>query len=443
MKKKEISFLIPTRISLTTLLPYIKYFINSDFSLHIIGSSDVLKIVKDELNSKDKFELYPLEEIRKKRRAQSYIHKFLLLLFTSKKYSNYWENMITNQKKNANLLVKLFFTSIEKSPFKINKNKINNSVHKLTCIYFKNPFPTDIVISTTVQGDSYLLASKKIKTISILESWDQPTKMPRGYLSKIVLVWNSKLKKDWFEYQDSSRVEIGYPTKLNYVIESKPFKENIESKLKKTTIMYPATFGNSSNSLFFEEELKLILIIAKITNRLGINLIVKPKPNGKLGEFTLVSEKYDNVIIGKYQELKNQADYFLSDDYNIRRIEELEEVDLVINLGTTFAFDAALYGLPILQLESLNSVSFPTLTHTMSNYHLKQYILKDKEIVKGFSSETDIEKAILQSLFELNNNKDGIIWRMKDMLLRFVSPEKTFKEAAELLVSLTNEMSEN
>ena len=61
------------------------------------------------------------------------------------------------------------------------------------------------------------------------------------------------------------------------------------------------------------------------------------------------------------------GNYYLDTDYNDTRMAELERVDLVINCWTTFAFDAALAGKPVMQLRRQPSIE--TESHIKKDQH--------------------------------------------------------------------------
>lgn len=436
MNKNAVSFLVPTRIALTTLLPYMEKFIEKGFIIHVIGSSGVLEILNKQL-SHNNCKTYPLEPLKRKRLLQNILHKTLVLLLTPKNFSVYWKSQIDSRTKSSNPIRNLAIKFLQAIPFKLKRGKINQTVQKILNPFFRNPFPTETVLATSVQGGGYLLTSRGVKTITILESWDQPSKYPRGYWSQDVLVWNTKLQKDWLEYQDSGKVSIGYPIKFNYVITNnlRMVKKKKEQILPR--IMYPATFCLNSNPSFYREECRLLRTVSRATEKLGLKLFVKPKPNGTPGEFDEPLSGFDHIEVGKYQEHREMADYFLSADYNNQRLSELQRCDMIINLGTTFAIEAALFGLPILQLEALSGGDFPALAKAMNNFHLRQYILKNSHLVNGFRDETDIEMIIKKGVEEYaskSNGGTGVIWKMRDKLRSFAQPEKSFEEAADLLL---------
>ena len=284
------------------------------------------------------------------------------------------------------------------------------------------------------------MTSRGIKTITILESWDQPSKYPRGYWPQRVFVWNKKLQNDWREYQGSGNVSIGYPTKLHYVVNNN-HKTNDNHRRVPPTIMYPATFCLNEthllneSTILHEEECLLIQALARITQKLDVNLIIKPKPDGTQGEYEKALYGFSHVKVGAYQNYKAKADYFLSETYNSQRIIELQSADMIVNFGTTFAIDAALFGLPILQLEPLKEGNFPGLAKAKLGFHLQKYILKNKSMVHGILDYKDIETAIIRGLDEYIEGPftgKGSIWKMRDELHSFVKPEKTLDEAIDL-----------
>ena len=378
----NITFYVSSLVGIHTGLPYIKEFERRNIKVSIVAPDDLCNLLHRKFPSLTIIELSKINHGLKWARI---IHYLLLILFTSKDFSSLYERWLTQRLAGKNRLVVSALRIAIKFLPKWQSRAVNQNLCFWMSHLISNPFPTSRVVNVSLAKDTYLLCARGINVYTIVESWDHPGKAPIGYLSEKVFVWNQSLKNDWLTFQGDKNIEVAYPIKLDYAInarrqtksESKLLSKPISSSL---SLMYPATFSSSSEIAFFDEEKKLIHGLCQAVENFGISLLIKPKPNSKLGELDDFLN-YKNVQIGAYQANQGGNKYTLKKNYNQTRLGELERCDLLINLGTTFAIDAAAFGLPIIQLYVVAPENLPNLSKIAAYPHLARHLYRHQDYV--------------------------------------------------------------
>lgn len=268
------------------------------------------------------------------------------------------------------------------------KSNINTFYEKFLSPFSKSRFSKDVVLVVTLTGFPYLIANRKIKKVTIMESWDHPVKMPFYHVPKRTYTWNADLKKDISEYQEIKNIELIFPLKFRYVVEFAQSEENLlfsQLKSKKyiddlkevnaQTMMYIVS-TSARNPKGFEGEMDLVRQLVNYTAEHGIHLYIKPKPNGLDGEFDEF-KSFKNVQIGIYGK-GEQSEDMLDDEYHLYRYLLLKKCGLVVNVFTTFVLEAVILKKPVLQftIKGVNSL-FAEYTN---NPHLKNYLLCHPEV---------------------------------------------------------------
>ena len=134
MNKCEVSFLTPTRIALTTLIPCMEQIEKSGTLIHVIAPLDVIDIYQKKL-SVTNCKMHSLEPLIRKRRLQSILHKFLLLLFAPRNFSIYWQEKVDNLAKTSHPLKGFAIEIILSIPLKLKHGNINGSTDILVGLY--------------------------------------------------------------------------------------------------------------------------------------------------------------------------------------------------------------------------------------------------------------------------------------------------------------------
>lgn len=273
-------------------------------------------------------------------------------------------------------------------------NRVNRNLGRLMRPFLDNPFPAERILQVTKSYVPHLLCASGQRIYTIVGSWDHPGKYPMGHPSEMVFVWNRSLADDWREYQDESDIRISYPVLHDYALGALDLPAGELADRSTGRIMYPASTCSWSQEDIHGEELRLMEALCRATAGSGRTLMLKPKPNARPGELDRFSDAWDHVETGHYQSDGTSSTFRLSEDYNRRRLQELDRCDLVVNLGTTFAVDAAAYGLPVLQLRMERPGDYPVLSKLADYPHLARHYYNREELLCRLGPQGTLEQQL-------------------------------------------------
>ncbi len=426
----EITFLIPTPIALHTALPYIAEFRRRGVKLLFVVDKKVRDATGDLLN--DAASVFDVDELARLNRGVFTLYNLLRITFTSKDFSSIYQRWLQQRLSGKNRLSAALLIGLSKLGPKWPSNEINRNLTRWTRPFLPNPFPTSRLVYVTHTAKPYLLCARGLKVYTIMESWDHPRKFPIGHSSEKVFVWNEPLLQDWQESQGDSNIILGYPIKLNYAITAKALKKTELLDPRNNRFMYPTSFGFMSDHGLLVEELRLIEELCRATEHTGHKLLLKPKPNdipGKLDQFL----RFPHVEIGYYQNNEGGSNYGLSENYNERRLRELDQSDLVINLGTTFAIDAAAFGLPVIQLRLACPRQYPLLSSLSTFPHLSRHLLSREECIFTITDSSSVadQLSFLREPAEYLNVAKEFSLRLREWII----PDESLEDAVKRVVT--------
>jgi hypothetical protein len=299
----------------------------------------------------------------------------------------------------------------------------------------KNPFPTRKILVGTLNASAELLCAKGQQVYSIMESWDHPVKHPNGYQSYRVYSWNPSLGEDWEAAHGDRSWKPFYPLKLRYAyhdVRGSRLWEMSRGKRSRPMCVYAVAstprFGNPAT---FELESRIITDLAEATADAGWDLFIKPRPNGKAGEFDSFTKRYPHVTVGSIMDdTEDQpANYYLDDEYNQRRFMEIIEAELVINAFTTFGLDAAAAGMPVLQIDLREATGYEDSQRVFNNHHIKKYLIgiPNVFVVKN--------ESFREKITEYLRSPSNIAASYSDQLVQWLFPSHTMEASLDTLFS--------
>jgi hypothetical protein len=241
-----------------------------------------------------------------------------------------------------------------------------------------------------------------------MESWDHPMKEPYLVYPALHQVWNQPLKKEVNDFQYLPRVECILAGKFRYIRERKfkisselisslpePFYSDLAHLPQEGYFVYPLC--TSSNYFAFSGEYKFIKDLASLLADTGLTLYLRPYPLAPKEDRKQL-EKIPNVIVGLGTKTTAGGDV-LNENAQNHKYLLIKNAHQVINVGTTFAIDAALCGTDVLQLRLDN----PDLKNRYGDFfqysqglHIIQYFWTSNSI--SFHPE-------IKDLFTVENNE--------------------------------------
>lgn len=372
MLQNQITFLIPSLICLDTALPYITELQRRKVGIHFVVDHQVRMLCKEELQGA--LSIMEMDQLDSRYDLEKLLHSFLRLAFTTKDFSPIYQRWLQQRLVGKSKISRVFAQLAILCGRKCALDRVNSRLNFWLGYIMRNPFITKKLIYITTTNKPHLLCGRGLEVYTIMESWDHPGKAPIGHTSSKVFVWNAALQQDWADFQGDTNLACAYPIKIAYAIGANNLRKGELLKPQNNRIMYPLTFGSTSDKQMFIEELRFIKELCVATEKAGVKLLIKPKPNsidsGELNEFL----EFTHVEVGRHQINQGGGHYRLSGHYNEQRLDELRKCDAVINLATTFAMDAAAFGLPVIQLEIECPVQYPLLSSLTEFPHLQRHL---------------------------------------------------------------------
>lgn len=414
---KKISLAFEHEIEYYLFQPIIKILSKEDYEIYILTSERTKNLIEREF-IENNF-IYYNNNLSLGFKILNGLHRIFTILFTPHNFSDQYKRMVIKNFIYRNNIWSLFYRISFITPKSKNINKLIFDFFKwITPTFFK----TNKVLVPTLNSYAFLLNKKNLEVYTVMESWDHAMKTPNSYLSKKVFLWNNDLQNDWKTYQKDNGTDKIYPLKLRF---SK--NNRFKNRKVKDKVVYAVAFTSLySNPVAEKMEKQVIKDLCEITKQLNLNFLIKPRPISSEKEFKPFLEKYPHVHLGYYNAPeKNPSFYYLSDDYNKKRFNEIKDALFTINCFTTFALDSALIGVPVLQLDLRNI--YPDSSFFYDNHHIKKYFISSENILKidsdfktefinYFKSGNDIHHKFRLELENWVTDNDSIESSIKKML---------------------------
>jgi hypothetical protein len=373
--KKEAIIWCETIFGFYSLKNIVKLLQLDNVSVVVYTRKDLTKVAQEYFGI-DNEKIHSIESIDNK--VLNLLHRIFLKFIVPHDFSTMYKNIHEKGTRGKIMESVSKFTSSF-----VSKNTINKMYTIFFGLFYRG-FDNKVIVSISRVSKPYLVCSKKIKHISIMESWDHPIKSPYFFIPSVALTWNSALKDDLKLYQSFNNIDTIGPLKFKYIYERNNksisrvhtsilntiYSNEINKVKDKGYILYACT-TSSINPESHKGELDLIdCIVRKIENK-NLVLYIKPKPNGNRNDYDIFLSRH-NVIIGIYANNNNSID-MLDEQYHSFRYLLLYYSKIVINVGTTFSLEAALTNKKILQLK-INSKDFGRFGAAASNEHIEKYL---------------------------------------------------------------------
>ncbi len=337
-----------------------------------------------------------------------WITRFFKIVFVSPSFSPEYTRQqsreLTNKQMKLNKRLKFFH---------FNNENINKWYQKLISVFYKlKIFKTffdeelDFLLAFTPVYYPFHLTPLLKKVFLIVESWDHPVKRPFLVTPDKCLVWNKDLKEEVKTYQNLSKVSFIKPTKFFYIdqrqcksenelIERLPeaLKEDVFYVKNNKTVVYPLCMPR--HRLQDNGEILFIKYLSEILNSLGYILYIRPYPLAPVSDKDYLTQ-VPNCKIG-YLDDNGDATHLINEQELHHKYLLLKYANLVINIGTTFVFDAAYAGSNILQVQ-VTTDRFGSMLRRVSTYgHITNYLNSSSYTFKLSDNNEQIFTERIQS----------------------------------------------
>ena len=379
MIKNKIAFYCAHSFGLYGVLSIYKSYDFEKNDVYIITHKKYYQTVKNNFNINDN-NIYFIDDYQS--RLGIFFTDWFRLLFVSKKFSELYE-----QRKNIKFsLFKVRISSLFKF-FNIGNDKVNTTYSKIVNIFYRlsliKTFPANFnkIYVVTKVYHPYLITPFEDKMHLIIESWDHPAKEPFLLNPRSSESWNYSLNLELIKYQFYENTNKGIALKFRYIkeyncyfdskkINDKELKD-IEFIQNNNVAIYPMC--TSSEYFAFSEELLFVKDLAKKLEKEKMILYVRPYPLAPLSDILALKE-ISNLKVGIGNKIKNGLEVF-DENHMLHKYLLIKYSNYIINLGTTFVFDAALVdsNCIIIQLK-IDKESYGDLGWYSRGTHITKYL---------------------------------------------------------------------
>lgn len=342
--KDKIAFYCGHAFALYDVLPLFKSYDNDVYDIYIITTTKYYPIVKEQFGLLDD-NILLIEDYSS--RVGNHFTLWFNVLCVPVDFSEFYSarrkiKITPTQQKIANGLTFL------------NLKNVNVIYGKLIRIFERlsilKSFPLDFdkIYVVTKVFHPYLLSKYESKMHVIMESWDHPAKEPFLLNPSSVESWNESLNDDLTTYQFYKNTFKGDALKFRYIEElnssydtailNDEEREDIAFIENNDAAIYPMC--TSSSYFAFSEELRFVNDLALKLNKENIRLYVRPYPLAPYKD-VLALKEIENVKVGIGNKITDGLEVF-NEAHMLHKYLIIKHAKYVLNLGTTFVFDAAL-----------------------------------------------------------------------------------------------------
>jgi len=421
------TLLVCSRIDVLAAEPYADALLDRGIPLHVVCSAQIAEAVTERFPGLAG-EPILLEELDRRTRPIRLVHNLLCALLEGESPSRNMRRRFLRERAAKSFKIRLALALGRWFP-KLPAHRLNHRLGRWLGRWFANPFPTRQVLAVSHVTKPHLLCARGLDVITLNESWDHPGGKCAGYPSRAVIAWNADVADDWQRFQGAEETWVGIPVKLAYAYESPPLASTVER-----VAMY-AVGASTTMPDWYDEEQALIEALCVATREAGWKLVVKPRPSGPQPGLDDFASRHPHVAVARTTSSLGARDYYLDDEYNRQRLEQLAECSLVINTMTTFCLDAVCAGVPVIQLDLRGSDAYPSLGIAQRNYHLERYLLGDEALCLRPPVGESLVETLAGFLSDPDNRPFDFRDRIRSWIVPGVPSERRIAEVVEHLIS--------
>ena len=254
------------------------------------------------------------------------------------------------------------------------------------------PFEYDLVFAFTKVHHAYALVAYQSCLVAVMESWDHPSKEPYLLRPRRSLTWNDALARETRHFQRYDTVHAILPLKFRYIYEARhasdaELAERVTAAALRADlaalrrggpyVLYPMC--TASIHFGFEGELAFVRDLAAEVAAAGMRLYIRPYPLAPRADAERLAEASPGIHVGPSDDRLDGTEVF-DEAATAHKLLVTRGARVVVNTGTTFAFDAALIGAPVVQLyfDEDDGSDFAATINRQT--HLKNYLLTERAV---------------------------------------------------------------
>jgi hypothetical protein len=317
------------------------------------------------------------------------ITKWFMILFTPISFSEFYLRRVRIKYSKLEYLVAKFswFLKAKKQSINVKYCNLFDFLYKAKVLKFPYLEGNEFYAFTKLNAP-YILVPYREKLTLIMESWDHPAKEPFLISPNLCLSWNSQLSDEIREFQSIKKVNVIWPLKFRYICS---FNNVAKSDLlagisnlnllndlllfqRNKLVVYPMC--TSSTYTAFDDELLFVKELAKSVEKDGFMLYIRPYPLAPKSDMEKL-KLIQNAVLG-FNDTSDGSDV-LNKELLIHKYLLIKSSYGIINVGTTFVFDAVLANVPVIQIRVVSN-QFKVFSDYTNGTHIRKYLLNQYSI---------------------------------------------------------------
>jgi hypothetical protein len=343
---KKVGFYCEHAFGLYAVFPKVNEYKNNGYEVFIITKKIYVDVLKLNFKIEDNNILF-IEDFHS--RLGSQFTKFYILFCVNSSFSELFFHRKNIRFSNFKIKISnsLKILNVKNSHVNIIYSKIINFFYKIRLI---KTFPVnfDKLYVVTKVFQPYVITPFESRVKLIVESWDHPAKEPFLINPASAESWNTDLNIELIKFQNYTNVFKGEALKFRYINEFNNYNDvniltldeikDINYIKNNIVALYPMC--TSSSFFAFQDELDFVKDLSLKLKIENIKLYVRPYPLAPHSDILALNQIKD-VYIGLGNKIKNGLEVF-DKNHMLHKYLIINHAKYVINLGTTFVFDAAL-----------------------------------------------------------------------------------------------------
>jgi hypothetical protein len=377
--ENKIAFYCAHAFGLYDILPLFEKYKHQGFDVYMITKKKYHSIIKEKFEIEDN-KIFFIDNYTS--RIGIYFTDWYRLICVNENFSEFYK-----QRK------KIRFSGFKQKTskyfifFNFKNSQVNTIYSQIISVFYKvsliKTFPVnfDKVYAVTKVFNPYLLSPFEEKLHLIIESWDHPAKEPFLLNPSIVETWNASLMEELEQYQFYKSTIRGKALKFRYIEDYNRFYdinlinkeefEDIEFIKNNDVAIYPMC--TSSSYFAFSEELRFVRDLALKLNEENIRLYIRPYPLAPYKD-VLALKEIENVKVGIGNKITDGLEVF-NEGHMLHKYLIIKHAKYIMNLGTTFVFDAALVDSKCIVIQlKINMNAYGNLGSYSRGVHITKYL---------------------------------------------------------------------
>lgn len=260
----------------------------------------------------------------------------------------------------------------------------------------------------TKLSNTILFVGYSEKLVTYQESWDHPQKGPYFFVSSKHFCWPNLMQTTKRHQPDIGEIvqleEIYKFTYTGKVSNELPGggTENFIEKHQGEYLLYPVCTSSTYHNVN-KSELRFLEILITLCKEENLPLFIRPYPLAPRKDLLAINTDSDLIFIDSRSTFKDGHEVFNANAIN-NKLYQIKNARAVVNIGTTFVFDAAALNRPVVQLRL--GAKFGTVSEISDYEHISSFLNNDLKELMDYEELKDFIVSNIDSLEKTKRLRD-------------------------------------